>query len=311
MDGVFSYAYTPAGYLEITDEDAADFLQSQFSNDLRPFEPGLCRYGLWLGAKGKVLADGHVLCEDGERFFAVSEGSDGGELARWLGERIVADDVVVAAGEPPAALALIGENAPAALEAAGLPVPEAGVFCRADGMRVVRGRRARSASFEILFAAAEDRGPLRRRLAEAGVPEEDFAAAERERLRAGVPRVPPEAGPGDLPGEAGLDADAVSFTKGCFIGQEAVARMRNVGRPRRGLFLLEGAGAPPPCPVTLRTENDRKLGELRSAVADGDRWIGAGMLKLRDAAVGTVADADGRVATVQCAFRGTAKEVAG
>ena len=97
MDGVFSYAYTPAGYLEITDEDAADFLQSQFSNDLRPFEPGLCRYGLWLGAKGKVLADGHVLCEDGERFFALSEGSDGGELARWLGERIVADDVVVAA----------------------------------------------------------------------------------------------------------------------------------------------------------------------------------------------------------------------
>ena len=239
MEGVAAYAYTPSAYLEVTDEDAADFLQSQFSNDLRPNGPGVCRYGLWLNAKGKVLADSHVLCEGEERFFAVSEWADGGELAGWLEERVVADDVAVAARTPPAALALFGEHAEAALEAAGLPVPGPGEFRDADGARVFRGRRGRAPSFEVLFPAAE-REACWRRLAEAGVAEADFAAAELERLYAGVPRVPAEAGPGDLPGEAGLDDDAVSFTKGCFIGQEAVARMRNVGRPRRGLFWWRG-----------------------------------------------------------------------
>ena len=58
MDAVLGYEYKPAGHLLVTDEDAADFLQSQFTNELCPFEAGRCVYGLWLNVKGKVIADG-------------------------------------------------------------------------------------------------------------------------------------------------------------------------------------------------------------------------------------------------------------
>ena len=57
------YEYTPAAHFLVSDEDAADFLQSQFTNDLRPFEAGRSTYGLWLDVKGKVIADSVVLCE--------------------------------------------------------------------------------------------------------------------------------------------------------------------------------------------------------------------------------------------------------
>ena len=55
---IYGYDYKRAAHLWVTDEDAADFLQSQFANDLRPFAAGKCTYGLWLDVKGKVIADG-------------------------------------------------------------------------------------------------------------------------------------------------------------------------------------------------------------------------------------------------------------
>lgn len=67
------YAFRPAADFLVTDEDAADFLQSQFTNDLRPFQPGQCTYGLWLDVKGKVIADSYVLCLGDEHFRVLSE----------------------------------------------------------------------------------------------------------------------------------------------------------------------------------------------------------------------------------------------
>ena len=66
------YQYAPAAHFLVTDEDAADFLQSQFTNELRPFEEGQVSYGLWLDVKGKVIADSVVLCEGAEQFRVIS-----------------------------------------------------------------------------------------------------------------------------------------------------------------------------------------------------------------------------------------------
>ncbi|MCI0632602.1 MAG: hypothetical protein L0206_01585 [Actinobacteria bacterium] len=68
---------------------------------------------------------------------------------------------------------------------------------------------------------------------------------EAWRIASGIPRVGVDTADGDLPQEARLE-DAVSFDKGCFLGQEAVAKMRNLGHPRRWVAALEGEGSVPP-----------------------------------------------------------------
>jgi glycine cleavage system aminomethyltransferase T len=60
----------------VSGEDAADFLQSQFSNDLRPFSSGQCTYGLWLDVKGKIVADSWIYCEGEEHFLVFGENGD-------------------------------------------------------------------------------------------------------------------------------------------------------------------------------------------------------------------------------------------
>ena len=66
----------------------------------------------------------------------------------------------------------------------------------------------------------------------------EFSASERglARIDRGRPSVPEEIGAADMPGEGGLEHDAISFTKGCYLGQEVVARMHNVGKAQRDLL---------------------------------------------------------------------------
>jgi folate-binding protein YgfZ len=103
--------------------------------------------------------------------------------------------------------------------------------------------------------------------------------------------VPADLGPADLPAEGGLVDEAVSFTKGCFLGQEVVARMHHVGRARRALRIVSGGGEVPAAPAPLQAKEDgRAAGELRSAAAAGaGRWLGLAMLK------GGPAEAHGRL----------------
>ena len=138
-----------------------------------------------------------------------------------------------------AVLSLIG---PRSAEIAGAPpLPEyaceettvAGVDCLAAGTR----------DGIDLIAPAGDAERLREALLEAGAGEVGPAAAEILRVEAGVPRFGAEMGTETMPAEAGIVEAAVSFAKGCYIGQETVARLHYKGRPNR---LLRGLrlGAP-------------------------------------------------------------------
>ena len=286
MKSIFGYEYEPAAHLLVTDEDAADFLQSQFSNELRPFDAGRCTYGLWLDVKGKVIADSVIFCEGAERFRILSEYSAAAVIAQKLEQHIIADDVEIEAQPTGAALALIGEGAVEALEALGLPVPALGAFATVPGVTLCRGRRSLELSFELWSDSAAPIAELKARLIELGV---DFISRERVqliRIAAGVPSVPSEIGPEDLPGEGALVGNGVSLTKGCYLGQEVVSRMHNVGRPQRGLFRISGSESAPNCPIALYNRESKKIGELRSAFSTENGWQGVALLKSRYAMVG-------------------------
>lgn len=288
MSSVIGYEYTTHTHLFVSNEDAADFLQSQFTNELRPFEAGRCTYGLWLDVKGKVLADSYVFCEGDEEFRLISELSDAATLLKKLESHIIADDVVIEAESNLTGFALVGVDAERVLSALNVSAPEAGRYETVDDCVVFRGRRASANAYEVLCLKASATDRVRAVLTEQGV---KMVSAERmalERIAAGYPLVPVEVGAGDLPGEGGLESDAVSFTKGCYLGQEVVARMHNVGRPQRTLFAVSGNGTAPNCPLAIYNREVKQVGELRTALSIDAGWTGVAMLKHRFVSVGDV-----------------------
>jgi folate-binding protein YgfZ len=114
-----------------------------------------------------------------------------------------------------------------------------------------------------LIAASEDSDRLRAALLEAGAVEVGPEAVEILRIEAGTPRFGAEMGAGTMPAEAGIVESTVSFTKGCYIGQETVARLHYKGRPNR---LLRGLrlSAPAQAGAGLRL-GEKEVGALGSA----------------------------------------------
>ena len=109
----------------------------------------------------------------------------------------------------------------------------------------------------------------------------------RRRIGAGIPAIPADVGPGDLPNEAGLEGEAISFTKGCYLGQEVMARLKSMGQVRRRLMRVRGEGENIPTLPAPLFGAGRAVGELRSAVRDGvGGWIGLAMVTLLHVAPG-------------------------
>jgi folate-binding protein YgfZ len=260
--------WQPAAWLRISGADAATFLQGQFTNDLRGLQAGGgAVYGLWLTVKGKVLADSFVLRGRGaDEFWVGSYFSPAATIRERLEAYVIADEVEIedeTAGW--AGLSLIDG---AALEAPGGEGFDVFVF---------RGRRARGGSVEWV-ARQEAMPEMRKRLA--GRVEWDAARAEARRIADGVPVVPRDVGPADLPNEAGMEAEAVSFTKGCYLGQEVMARLKTMGQVRRRLVrvAVEAEEQPAaPCPLFAGA---REVGELRSVAPapEGGGYDGLAMV---------------------------------
>lgn len=281
--------WAPTAWLRVAGGDAPDFLQSQLTNDLRGLVPGGgAVYGLLLTQKGRVLADCHVLrAEDDHAFWVGSYFSPATTLRERFEAYIIADDVTVedVTGDW-RAVTLFG--------APGTEVPRVPA---GEGVRFA-GRRGEEMAYEWVFPAAFE-PEVRARLA--GMRAISAADMERRRIAAGIAAVPVDIGPGDLPNEAGLEATAISYTKGCYLGQEVMARLKAMGQVRRRLLRVSGTGAIPPRPAPL-FQGGRKVGELRSAVtaddADGGGFLGLAMVTLMNfqPAAGLSFAADGDVA---------------
>ena len=262
------YAWQPAAWLRVEGNDASAFLQGQFTNELRGLSPGGVVYGLWLDLKGRVLADSFVLRgAAADEFWVGSCFSPAAVIRERLESYVIADDVTITdATTEWAGVSLLGDGAWAALTAE----PCVGL--------VFRGRRERGENVEWIFPVAKT-AAVRARLG--GLRELEAGEMARRRIVAGIPAVPVDVGPGDLANEGGLEVDAISYTKGCYLGQEVMARLKSMGRVRRRLLRVAGVGEEIPVLPAALFSGSRKIGELRSAVFDGaGGWVGLAMLSL-------------------------------
>jgi len=244
--------------------DANSFLQGQFTQDVQA-APGGRSYGLWLDQKGRVQADGHVLKQAEKEFFVASFSATAAQLQARLEAYLIADEVELAdETDAWAGILLWGDDA-----VAQPPPPSVISF---------PSRRAGAGSVQWLVPIGQ-LPDVSRALNQLSAVERDRRTAELERLRQGVPAVPVDIGSRDLPNEGGLDEVAISYTKGCYLGQEVMARLKNLGQVRRRLHVVRGVGAPP-APATALYQGERKAGELRSGVADEDGFLAMAMLSL-------------------------------
>ena len=260
------FIWKPTAWLRITGSDALSFLQGQFTNDLRQVAQGAV-YGLWLTLKGKVLGDGFVMAGAvPEEFWIGSYATPAAVLRERLESFIIADDVTVEDQTADwSAVSVFG----------AVPAERLGQGGAAEF--IFPGRRSRPANREWVFRG-EVEGEVRRALHD--LPELDRAAVETRRITAGIAAIPVDIGPNDLPNEAGLEDEAISFTKGCYLGQEVMARLKSMGQVRRRLLRVRGNGTPP-LPGAALYVADRPVGDLRSVIAVGaDEFIGLAMVSL-------------------------------
>lgn len=279
--------------LRISGPDAYTYLQGQFTQDLnRPI--GSASYGLWLNQRGKVVADSFILRRAENDFIVASFSTASGLLRDRLQSYIVADEVeVVDETGDWAWLRIWSEGAAKQLRTFFESLPAAGGFFENQSGLVFPGRDSSGENFEWLAPRAAAQA-LGEKLIAAGARRTEPAMAERERILRGIPAVPVDIGPGDLPNEGGLEETAISQTKGCYLGQEVMARLKNLGQVRRRLHLVRGPGAPPP-PQTALYQGGKRIGEIRSAGPNRGGFVAMAMLNLLnlDVAAGLSAATEG------------------
>ena len=248
--------------IAITGTDAADYLEGQVTNEVEALAPGEGCYAALLDRKGHMQGDMRLLRIGDEAFELETEAVAGDAILRHLsmykiGREVEVEDV---SGRT-ITLSVIG---PAAVEVTGTGplVPEHAH--RAHSIGGVGSRAvATDLGVDLVVPAAEVEG-VADELARAGAEAVTEAAAEIVRVESGRPRFGAEMTTATIPEEAGINERAVSFTKGCYIGQETVARLHYRGKPNRHLRGLR-LGGPGESGELVRL-GDRDLGSIGTAV---------------------------------------------
>jgi folate-binding protein YgfZ len=230
------------GKLALAGSDAKGFLQGQVSNDVEGLTPGTGCYAAFLTPKGKMLGDVRILDADGELLLD-TERVALQELFNMIRRFSIGYDVQLHKRTlQQGLLSLLGPTSDTVAAIAELPVGEdANVAAEIGGI----GLRAVRTDLGIdLLCEAGDTNALASALEQRGAQPASEAVAECVRIERGRPRYGVDLDDSVIPQEADLNSRAVSFTKGCYVGQETVARLHYRGKPNRqlrGLRLSQGA----------------------------------------------------------------------
>ncbi len=239
------------GLLQFTGPDRRSFLQGMLSNDLTALKPFEGQYATLLTQQGKVVADVRVLCALNSFYLDFWEHLRERILEHFR-RYLVADEVEIAdRTEEYATLSLQGPRAEALLKALGgnaelpaRPQQHAMATIEQDAVCIVRQSYTGETGFDLIAPRASLK-KIAGKLAAIGKP---FSAAwvgeqalDILRVEAGIPRYGVDFTEDHLLLEVGID-HAVSFTKGCYLGQEVVERIRSRGHVNKKLcgLLLEG-----------------------------------------------------------------------
>ena len=220
--------------VRITGEDAAAFLQGQCSADLRGVA---LADALWLNRKGRVLAHTIISKEADGSFLLLCPHLSADEIIAVVTANVIADDVVATDESSLWQKWVVWGDEP-----------------KLAGAKVFTTQRFGVAAWDMLTPVG------------VAAPGEmaNLAELDARRIAAGVPAVPADCGANEFPQECGLEA-WVSYTKGCYLGQEVMARIQSMGSLRRILRRVSGVVV---VGQELKSPEGKVLGTVRSAAGD-------------------------------------------
>jgi folate-binding protein YgfZ len=268
--GIFDLGYRT--FLRATGKDRVRWLNGMITQTVKGLAPGQTGYTLILSPQGRIQGDGDVSFH--EEFLQLeTDRSQSERLLTHLRRFIIMDDVKLEALDASTtALGIAGPQSAEILSKLGGTAPEEGRFEKAKlaGVEVilVRGYGPLAPRFEIWIAS--DKAPaLWNALQDAGATPCGLAALEDLRVLEGVPQFDVDFSDKHLPQETNLQR-ALNYTKGCYIGQEIVERIRSRATVHRSLQQFDLSGAPPMLGAGEKLElkvGDTAVGELTSVAS--------------------------------------------
>ena len=268
---------THRGRIVVSGTERRSYLQGLLTNDVLALLPGQGCYTAYLTAQGRMIADLYAY-ELGDVLLLTLTGAVTGRVMAMLDQFIFSEDVQL--GDVSGTFAQIGVVGPDAAAAVGaivngVPVETLRGMAEHGNARgawaggaviVTRIADAGEPGFD-LFVDAAQAGALKAALLAAGAVELDETAAEAVRIEAGIPLFGRDMDEETIPLEAGIESRAISFTKGCYVGQEVIIRVlhRGHGRVARKLIGLTVDGDRAPDDGAVIRSGDREIGHVTSA----------------------------------------------
>ena len=265
------------GRIVVSGADRAEYLQGLLTNDLVALKAGQGCYAAYLTAQGRMIADLHVY-ELGDVMLLTMAGDVKDGVLAKLDQFIFTEDVQLGdATDTFAQIAVVGPRAAQAIAGVvtGLSAERLRDLAEHGNLRapwgggtaiVARVTDTGEPGYDV-YVEREQAGALKTALGAVDVVEADEPAAEAIRIESGVPLFRRDMGDDTIPLEAGIESRAISFTKGCYVGQEVVIRVlhRGHGRVARKLVGLLIDGRQVPAPGAVIRSGDREVGRVTSS----------------------------------------------
>jgi aminomethyltransferase len=249
------------GRILVRGRDRARLLHNVTSNDVKKLAPGSGCYAFLLSPQGRIQADLHLFCF-ADHFLIDTEPELREKVAQLILKYKVADQVELEdVTSQTSAVAVEGPAAAAALAPIGAPIP-GGEYTHLpwDNATIAAVSLTGQPGFRI-FDGLE----MASRLATAGIQSASEGDIRQVRIENGIPRIGEDIRDTSLPQET-QQMQAVSFTKGCYIGQEIVERIRAQGHVNKKLVRLAIDAKTTPLSGTKLTADGKEAGEITSSV---------------------------------------------
>ncbi|HEY6272158.1 MAG TPA: folate-binding protein [Terriglobales bacterium] len=300
--GVFDLGWRAK--VSVTGKDRARWLHNMVTNNVRDLALNRGVYNFVLSAQGRILGDMYIY-NRGDFFLIDTDWAQAEPLLTAMKRFIIMDKVEMNVVSEITAIGLCGPKAGETMAAAGLKAHNSAPLEIREqqlddfSLAVVSGPENKPGWYEIWIAKANP-GPaaIHEKLIAAGAQRVGAEGLEAWRMLHGIPNYGQDIRERDLPQETG-QMQALSFTKGCYIGQEIVERIRSRGHVHRTFVGFEFTGEPP-TPAKFEADG-RNVAEVTSVArvpsGSGQTAIGLGYVRREIAADGQV-DLNGQKARI-------------
>ena len=300
--------------IRLAGPDRASFLHNMVTNDIRALRPGQGCNAAKLTLQGKMEGGLRIRCTADALWADVDPGAAAKILESLRKHLIMEDACIDDVTDDWALLALQGPQSAPALAVMGVDVtPLAAHLQHQDAMiagvpvTVARCDHAGSVGFDLWVPAAGAAAVWQTCLQAGEVQPVGLAALDIRRIEAGLPWFGAEITGEQLPLEAGLEAGWISYTKGCYLGQETISRLHHLGHVNRTLCgLCFDANAAPPPPGAVIQSSEKRLGIVTSSTRSPrlGKPVALGYIHRDFAAPGTPVTVDDRGMHLRAEVRG-------